>query len=228
MDAPPVYIVLTTYNRTSLAIRTIDGIKENLIYPNYGWIICDDGSPPEHMEAVLAAVGTDHYVFTYNGERRGVGHNMNWALAKLRTMDVSLCLMNEGDWLLENPFDLSPYVNLLTNRTEIGMCRMGYLSAGLNANVISAEGKLWLKFVQQGAQYIYAGHASLRHLRLHDKVGMFAEGLAPGATELDFCGKYNATPHAPAITWCLDYGSFGPFAHIGSESLADVWPKNGG
>lgn len=222
MDQVPIWILLTTYKRTEIAIKTIRGIKENFLWGNIGWIVTDDGTGGDHLSTLVNEIGGSYAVASYDGARKGVGHNMNWGLRKIWEMGAELTLMLEDDWYLDKPFDPTPHVNLLMNNPDAGMIRFGYLSEGLLADVVSKENRLWLKFRQNGYQYIYAGHASLRHKRFHQKVDMFSEGLAPGWNELDFCDKYNKTPHAPSIYWDLTYGNIGPFHHIGSESLADV------
>lgn len=222
MTIPPIWVLLTTYQRTDIALQTIRGIKKNLQYANIGWVITDDSTGGDHLQRLKDEIGTTYSMVTYDNEKHlGVGHNMNHGLRKIWEMGADLTLVLEDDWLLEKPFDPTNAVNLLMNNADIGMVRWGYLSAGLNADVISRENHLWLKFNANNYQYIYAGHASLRHKRLHQSAGMFTEGLRPGANELDFCGKYNSKPN-PAIVWDMDYGHIGPFAHIGSESLADV------
>jgi len=52
-ELPRVAIVLVTYARTKYAVRTAESVCKNLIYPNVGWYVGDDGSPPEHMQAIL-------------------------------------------------------------------------------------------------------------------------------------------------------------------------------
>lgn len=226
MVNPPVYVLLTTYNRTSTALKTIQAIKENLKYDNYGFMISDDGSEdPDHISQLLEEIHGFVPCYLYNGERKGVGHGMNYCMQYLWALGVNHIMMVEDDWLLTKPLYLQAYVNLLSNYPDIGMIRFGYLSAGLSGNLISAENKLWWKFSKNDYQYIYTGHASIRHKRLHDFCGLFSEGLSPGQNELDFCAKYNSTVNAPAIVWDAEYGMFGPFDHIGGTSLADITPE---
>lgn len=222
MELVPLWILLTTYTRTEIAIKTIRGIKENFNYGNIGWVITDDSTGGDHLKKLRDEIGGTYAIEVYDNEKRlGVGHNMNWGLRKIWEMGADLCCVLEDDWLCHQPFDPTSAVNLLMNNSDIGMVKWGYLSAGANADVISREDRLWLKFNQNGYTYVYTGHASLRHKRLHQHVGMFSEGLSPGTSELDFCAKYNAKG-SPAIVWPLDYGHQGPFVHIGDLSLADT------
>lgn len=225
MEIPPIWILMTTYKRTEIAKRTIQGIKENFIYPNIGWVITDDGTGGDHLQQLKDEIGGSYALYTYDGERRGVGHNMNWGLRKIWEMGADLTMVLEDDWYCHKPYDPTSCVNLLMNHNDIGMVRLGYLSSGIQSEIIAREDRLWLKIQQNGYQYIYAGHASIRHKRLHQSVGMFDEGLAPGANELNFCGRYNHTFGAPSIVWPLEYGNIGPFVHIGSESLNGIQPE---
>lgn len=219
---PPIWILLTTYKRTEIALRTIQSIKQNLQYSNIGWVVVDDGTGGDHLKQLTDEIGWSYQIHTYDGQRKGVGHNMNVGLKKIDELGGELILVEEEDWLLNAPFDPTPHVNLLMNNEDIGMVRMGYLSAGLSGEIVALENKLWLKFYKTQYVYTYAGHANLRHKRFHERIGMYSEGLPPGANELDFCAKYNSTDNPPAIVWDLDYNHIGPFHHIGGISLADT------
>lgn len=224
---PVVAILLTTFeeegksDRTNAALRTIRGIKQNLIYDQVLWYISDDASPTVHTQAIVNEIGPSYQIHLYNSMGRNVGHGMNHCLKHLWEMGIELTMILEDDWELVHPLNFHHHVNLLTNHADIGMIRMGYLSAGIKAELIARENKLWWKIENNGYQYQYAGHASLRHKRFHDTVGMFSEGLRAGENELDFCAKFNAAKDPPAIVWDAEYGQMGAFAHIGGVSVAD-------
>lgn len=226
-DYPPVWIILTTYKRAELAIRTIKAIKQNLIWPNIGWFIADDGSSDVEIGQMVQAIGPANALDVYKGERKGVGHNMNHAMRTIFNHGAEMYMMMEDDWELIRPLDLSLYVNLLLNHQDIGMVRLGYLSTGLSGSLIARENHLWWQFNRDGYQYVFSGHACIRHKRMVDTYGFYSEGLSPGQNELDYCAKFNAIPEGPAIVWDADFGWNGPFAHIGSQSLADIQPEGG-
>lgn len=219
---PPIWIILTTYRRLEIALQTIRAIKTNFQYPNLGFLVCDDGTGGNHISRITNEIGTSYSTYVYDSQRRGVGHGMNWGINKVKELGDTLFLMLEDDWECVKPYDPTPAVRLLVNHEDIGMVRLGYMSAGLSGEIIARENKLWLQFAKTNYTYTFSGHASLRHLRLHQNVAMYSEGLSPGTNELDFCAKYNATPHAPAIVWDMEYGHQGPFHHIGDISLADT------
>ncbi len=226
-DLPKFSIILTTYQRTDVALQTIAAIKKYLEYDLEPiWLVSDDGSPPEHTQAIREAIGPDATLDMFNANRRGVGVGMNWGLRRSWELGAEYHMILEDDWELLAPLDLATYVNLLRDEEAFGMIRMGYLSYGLQGTLVPRNKKMWWIFNQYPIyQYTYSGHASLRHKRFHDKYGMFAEGLAPGLTELDMCAKVNKRLDGPRIVWQSAWGNQGPFVHIGTQSLADIEPN---
>lgn len=225
-DYPPIWVMLTTYRRTEMALRTVRAIKQNLIYPNLGWYISDDGTDdPNHINSILEEIGSEYQKHTYNSARKGVGHGMNYVLQNVFEHYGHLVLSMEDDWELNRPVEFVPYVKTLMDHPEHGMIRFGYLSPNLLGYNISEEGKLFWRLDNNGETYRYAGHPHLKHLRFHEFYGYFDEGLTPGMTELSMCGKTNAKPGGPNILYPCDCGQWGFFGHIGADSLADVEPN---
>lgn len=222
-EYPEVAILMTTYKRTDTAVRTIAGIRNHLDYPNVSWFVSDDGSEQSHLTALAQALKGCRARW-YNSNRRGVGHGMNTCLAKI-FQETPFVMILEDDWELRQDLDLRPYVRLLAANEDVGMIRMGLMSPGLSAELVHYEGQLWWKFNRNGYQYIFTGHAALRHRRFFERVGYYEEGATPGQTEVDMCYKYTVAPEAPAILWPAHFGDFGPFAHIGAESLGNVEPE---
>lgn len=218
-DWPLVVALLVTYKRTELAVRTVLGVRRYLDYPNIVWHVTDDGSSEEHVKAIQTAIDVG-CGFT-NANRRGVGVSQNMGMdAALLRADYILWL--EDDWELTAPFDLRPCVQLLAENDALGMVRLGYISPGIRGELIAGAGRLWWQ-LEKGPTYTFTGHASLRHRRFCEAYGHYVEGLAPGATELHYCGTVNGRP-GPAIVVPAFTGEWGPFGHIGCESLKDVMP----
>ncbi len=220
-DWPLVVIMLITYMRTDLAVRTVKGVKEKLAYPNLGWHIADDGSTKEHIEALFEAIGQP--VPVTNANRKGVGRSMNLGMREC-LLRGSYILWLEDDWELVRPLELWPCVQLLGQVEDIGMVRLGYISPGLRGQLISHADRLWWKLEKTGFHYVFAGHASLRHAKFVAAYGNYREGLTPGETELYMCSQFNDTP-GPTVALPCDGGAWGYFAHIGGESLNNVRPE---
>jgi hypothetical protein len=212
-----------------MCLRTVRGIKENLRWPNLGFILVDDGSGQEYVDRVVEEIGVTNHLWVYQSNHKGVGHNMNVGLQHIFDLGGELLMLLEDDWELTTPLDLTPYVNVVLNN-DVGLIRMGYLNVGLRAELVSHENMLWwqLERKPEVQQYTYTGHAGLRHKRLFDRVGMFSEGLSPGQNELDYCSKYNYAQNPPAILWPAEWGVWGKFEHIGGDSLSSIVPGGGG
>lgn len=221
-DWPLVVALLITYKRTNLAVRTIEGVQNNLVYPKdrLSWHVADDGSPAEHKDLLLRLCG-EGTSYT-NAERKGVGRSMNLGMqAALQRADYILWL--EDDWELTQQFDLRPCVQLLEESQDLGMVRLGYISPGISGKLVSGAGRLWWR-LQKGETYTFTGHASLRHKRFCQVYGAYHEGLTAGETELWYCGKVNGTI-GPDVVVPAFTGEWGAFGHIGGESLKDVRPE---
>ena len=218
-------VLLTTYNRTEIALKTIAHVLENLEYEDYFFLIADDGSDEGHLATLCQACGPK-FLDALDVQRKGVGVGMNWGLLRSVELGAEHIMILEDDWALVQKFNPAPAMGLLSDdHNDIGMIRYGYLSPGPRGEIITGSGKLWLKLQQYAEfQYTYAGHASIRHIKFHRYYGMFTEGLSPKLNELDFCAKVNAKPAGPRVAWCMDYGDQGPFVHIGAVSLGGIEP----
>ena len=164
----PIIVVLQTWERTDVALRTIAAAKT---YLRYGgdllWYVADDGSRPEHYEAVLAAVGT---VWGAHSVRRGYGANCNaaWAAANQRS---ALTLWLEDDWELRQPLDLYPYACLLMETAEIGLVRLGCLNLDIRGRTWAHGGLVYWKLDREPhipGTPVFTGHPSLRHRRYRE------------------------------------------------------------
>lgn len=221
---PAVYILLTTYKRTDTALRTIQNIKEKLVYENYGWYVSDDGSSQEHINAVMDAIGTDYHRYFFNSNRKGVGYGMNSCLMQLWQMGVDLVISMEDDWELNRPLDLVPYVKTLVDHPENSLIRFGYLAEGLLGRTIAFEGQMYWNLIHDSYTYRFAGHPHLKHRRFHDHYGYYDEGWPAGKTELSMAGKVNLK-EGPNLLYPTDCATYGFFSHIGTESLKDLKPE---
>lgn len=225
IDWPMVTCVLTTYKRTELARRTIVGVHKHLVYPHnrLRWHIADDGSDEGHVQALVEAIPDTVPVTLSNAKRKGVRKSMNMAIDVCYNFS-NYFLWLEDDWELEEPFDLRPCVILLgETHLNVGMVRLGYLSLGVEGEVISSAGMLWWR-LYKGHQYTFSGHAALRNKAFIDSYHPYREGLRPGETEIEMCTKFNRLS-GPDIAYPAYVGIWGPFKHIGGESYKDMVPE---
>lgn len=219
-----IYAILTTYKRQKLALRTIKGVKDFAQYSDgFKWILCDDGSGDDYLNPLLELVGSD-LAGVVEGNRHGVGYMMNRAIEQVKTIGGQLMLFLEDDWELREtvPFDID--ASVLLDESTTGMIRYGYLSPGLQATLVPYKNQLYWRADNNGYQYRFTGHPSLRHIRFHQSYGLYAEGITPGQTELDFCAKVNAGRVYDPCVLIPAYRPYGVFHHIGSESLGNIEP----
>lgn len=228
MTRPPITIILQTFKRTDVALRTIAAANAYLSYSGeMGWYLADDGSPQAHVDAVrevihdtVNPVGSRGPCAFYGGhsERRGYGANANaaWAAADLVG---PLTLWLEDDWELRQPVDLTPYADALAD-PEVGMVRLGYLNRGIAGSTVAAAGRLYWRLYHEPVEpveLVFTGHPSLRHSRYRDAYGLYPTDLGPGDTELAYAYRYRiGQGGAPWIVWPVDWPAGGHFAHIGT------------
>ncbi len=214
----PITVILQTYRRTDVALRTIAAARRNLHYggPLY-WYVADDGSPEEHVNAVLEAVGGD--LLAYHSARRGYGGNANAAWDAADQVS-NLTFWLEDDWELRQPLDLYAYAALLMETHEVGMVRLGALNLDIRGRTWAHGDKVYWKLDKEphhDGTPVFTGHPSLRHRRYRDVYGKYPEGLLPGETELAYAYQFRWAPQdAPGIVWPADYPAMGYFGHIGS------------
>jgi hypothetical protein len=211
----PITVLLLTYQRTDVALRTIAAARYYLRYDDIRYYVADDGSAAAHYDAVREAVGTE--LWGCHSARRGYGGNANaaWDAAAARG---ALTFWLEDDWELTAPLDLYPYAALLMEREDIGMVRLGYLNAGIQGRTIAHHDLLYWQLDHmpiQDWQLVFTGHPSLRHQRYRTVYGDYPIGRSPGDTELDYAYAYRIGS-GPAIVWPADWPTSGRFAHIGA------------
>lgn len=228
MEWPKIAIMIITYKRFDLAARTIEGVAKNLVYSGpWHWHIADDGTNNGHIDKLANEIHSNRPTserITYtDAQRKGVGASMNLGQQACYSF-ADYILWLEDDWLLQNKFDLHPLVQMLAERQDIGMVRLGYLQLGLKATTISAANHLWWLLHRDSLdKFIFAGHAALRHKRFYESYGAYKEGLSPGDTEIKYVERFHAVK-GPEVVWPAWVGCWGPFAHIGQASLGDLKP----
>lgn len=221
IPAPPVCVCLLTYQRTSLALKTIQGIVENLDYPLplLSWYIADDGSSDEHFGAIWKCLqDAGHKISGYHHERMGpfpyCGAGWNRAMS-VGHEHAPILLWLEDDWVLMRKMDIRPYVRLLQEREDVGLVRLAHLPVGNTVFTTGHNGIHYLQYLRTNP-YAYSGNPLLRHVRMRQAYGDFATDRTPGEVELDYDEKYHNLP-GPDIWRPVDLGGWGIFGHIGTD-----------
>jgi len=228
MTEPLLGIAFVTYKRTDLALLSIQSVSEKLIYPKdkRAWFINDDGSPQEHVDAIknlLLELGENlMFINTerFGGKTYSCGKGWNLALEKAHQFSEIIMFL-EDDWSLKEPLDISSYVQLLIDREDVGMVRLGGLATGSNVDIVGHKGLIYLNY-SKSCPYAYSGNPSLRHTRFTKAYGWYTEEGHPGIIELHYDTKFR-TIAGPEIWRPAEMTSSGIFAHLGVEkSFTDV------
>lgn len=223
VPAPPICVVLLTYLRTEMAVRTIRGVCENLDYPKelLSFYVADDGSSAGHVQVLLDEIqrggvkiaGYHNEKFVPGSTHCGIGWNT--ALQKGHQA-ADIVLWMEDDWELRTKFDIRPYIRMLTERTDIGAVRLCQLALGNDLRVQGHRGLHYLEYLRSSA-YAYSGNPHFRHARFSEYYGLFKIDANPGDIELDYDSKFRAMPDGPGIWRPADIPAWGVFGHIGRE-----------
>lgn len=240
-DWPRVTILLLTYEdgQRHTAERTLRAALDGITYSGELAVhIADDGSVEGHREALHELAGGYQQVVSAvvtNANRRGYGHSYNLATQEVHGHSGCVLVL-EDDWELTVPLDLDPLVETLLHGTDsaehhvVGCIRLGYL--GFTQRLLgevahTPAGPMLLLDWKSSEPHVAAGHPRLETVDWERNVGPWAEGLAPGATEFDWC-------HRPAarvgVAWPLNYGPASQqanslFVHTGAHGLGEVAPE---
>ena len=224
---PRVAIGLVTYRRTEMALTTIRSTIQNLQYPKelLSWYVGDDGSPLQHVKSIHSLlVNEGQKIHGFHEERlrhpgqedthnAGIGWNRCLGICH-QWSDYVLWL--EDDWNLDKPLDLEPYVKLLQNNEEVGICSFRILSTGADIHTVGYDGRVYLQY-ERRTQYAFSGNPYLRHARYTRHYGTFAEDRNPGLMELHQDDQYRLAMQGPRIWRPADISIWGSWKHIGSE-----------
>jgi glycosyltransferase involved in cell wall biosynthesis len=226
LDYPVVTVLIITFKRFQLAKKTIESIKENLEYPNLRFHIADDGSGPEHIQKLFEVIGNKYPISVTNSERGGLSKNTNMGIeACLKYFDYYLQL--QDDFVLTHPLDLKPSVQLLAERNDIGMVRLGRLNPYMSGTVFEAINRYWWLLKRKSDTYVYTENPHLCHKRFPMTYGKMREDLKMGHAELEMCSRFNNSS-GPEIVWPAWLSTTDMFQHIGdSQSYHWVMEREG-
>lgn len=238
-DWPRVTVLLLTYEdgERNTAQATLRDALDGLHYSGPLAVhIADDGSVPGHVDALRNLAGSYGHVLdvgSTDAERHGYGRSYNLATQAVHEAGYDgIVLPLEDDWSLTRPLDLDPLVETLRlPDTGLGIAciRMGYLgfTQPLYGQVVHTPAGPMLRLnAHSDEPHVPSGHPRLETVTYQRAVGPWTEGLAPGATEFDWCHRPRARM---GVAWPFDLGpasqrSDSLFVHTGAHGLGEVEP----
>lgn len=189
---PPLTILVVTYDRPQEIRRTIDTLLHRIDYRgSIHWHIADDASPGTYIADLLDDYRYLHLSHTVTN-RQGWGANVNKALSSIATDYIYL---NEDDYVAQVDIDLNQGVALLEANADLGIVRYD----GIEGHTLDLElreqdtriGRLNYLRIRKDSPHlnVYSHRPHLKHRRLHDAVGLYAECLPLGQTEEEFAHR---------------------------------------
>jgi glycosyltransferase involved in cell wall biosynthesis len=177
-------VVITTFNRKDILKETIGRVAEHIKYSGgeVRVFIADDGSTDGTQE--MAASWPFCRIVQSN--RAGLGGNANAGL-KMAFQFSDVVFQFQDDMWIDGPLDMTPHVQLLREKPEIGWIRIGhYLNHNFTAQM---RGEYWHLLWNSQEYYIASDQPHVKHRRFHDFFGYYPEGLKIADTENSWCGR---------------------------------------
>lgn len=228
-EIPKLYVMLLTYAddvkspRAKYAEKTLRSALDNLKYSGPLSVhIADDGSPDAHrtkLEKIAGGYANVQGVTVTNAQRSGYGASYNLATQVVHNW-ADIVIPLEDDWELTEPLDLDPLVDTLWN-SQIECIRLGYLgfTQALRGELMHSFGRTYLLLNHDSPErHVSAGHPRIETIAYERAVGPWEEGLDPGATEFDWCGRAGSRH---GVAWVMGSPLDGFFKHIGTIQARD-------
>jgi len=233
MEWPKVCCVLATYKRTETALKTIDSLREHLIYPNLHFHVADDGSGKTddgtdrwHVGVLTERIAEFYPEVTWHEMNTPPGHfntggNLNRAIrfAKENGMDQYALVFD--DWARTAPLDLRPAVDVLDTHPQVGFVRLSYWVPGLAGHALRLDSPrthgchIWFRLIRKWClenpwerqTYLVSTQPYVAHMRFHDAYGFHPENCNPGEAEVGLGHQYNSVPHENGPQILFDIGA---------------------
>jgi glycosyltransferase involved in cell wall biosynthesis len=223
---PQLTILIVTYDRPREIRQVIDSLRVHIHYPGpITWHIADDSSPGNYIADLLNDYKTLAFHHTITN-RQGWGANVNKALQSITTDYIYL---NEDDYIVQKDLDLASGVALLESNTDLGIVRYdGIAGHTLNLELREQNTRLgrlnYLRISKHSPHLnVYSNRPHLKHRRLHNTMGLYAEGLSLGQTEEEFAHRVkDKFPNGPHVAILPD-GIPRAFDHIGVSRQGSVF-----
>lgn len=222
-----ITIVATTYCpegdagtlRADAAIVTMDTWEKNVrTLEQVKLVIADDGSAPVHWSRLKEWAGLwRRGPVVYTQGRGGVGASLNRGF-DAASGDVILYAVD--DWALTYPFNVDPWVRLLRECEDVGVCRLGPPHPGnvMTAKPYTEDWQGWAARLSL-VGVVASQRPALWHRRMLAYYGPFLEDVNALECEAEFDSRL--TDAGPAVVLAMPH----PWQHIDSVELADVDPK---
>lgn len=212
----PVTIVMTTwftqFQRLHLAEQTLESWKYKLLYSGELRLhVADDGSTL-NFEPEKIWDGPVTYSKQF---RHGVGASLNKGFAEAYKTSPYI-FYGVDDWILQEPFDLDPWIRLLREREDVGIVRLGPPHPNLKGTIetLTEDWQGWgLRLDRYGLTV--GDRPMLVHKRWTDYYGWRKEDCNAQECERLESVKYADMPEGPSII----YAVYHPWFHYHLDTV---------
>ena len=187
-------VVITTHNRTRIAIECIKSLINNLKYDGkIQYIIADDRSKESHIPFLMETFQrygiNDVIVCKTNDLNYGLGASMNNGLNEAFKLS-DFVLTTEDDWILQKELNITKYCNLIYENENVFGIRLACLFWTVTKNEefdIIYENERF--FTLKGSAF--NNQVMLRHKRCYDKLGYYPVNVSSDESESFLRQKYD-------------------------------------
>lgn len=220
MEMPQLSVLLPTYLRPKILVKTIKLLETNLQYSGkVQYLIGNDGDPL--LDDFGALVGDIHSpIIVLNQTTGSLGANLN----RLIHFSGDLMLQMDDDHWLIKPINIDKCVEKLYNDPRAGWIKL--MGIGAHRYKADLEEIFWRIDWESPEVYIPSNRPHLKRKRFHEYFGYYIEGMKLGQTEENFChrcidlSRLNTEPYFVYIP--LDLPTESAWDHVG-----DSWQLRG-
>jgi hypothetical protein len=218
----PITIIMTVWfidkQRKQAAENTLQSWNDRLMYEGDIHLhVADDGSTLKWKPEKF----WKRSEITYSRqERHGVGASLNAGIKKAHTIFLYMV----DDWSLSQSFDITPWVQVLTENNNLGIVRLGPPHPDMTGTIkmFTTNWQGWGLLLNR--HHFAIGHRpQLIHQRLIEYYGWFDEDTSALECERLYNQRWVEDRNGPGAILALPH----PFIHSGSESVSDldIWKK---
>ena len=187
---PGVTLLVTHYNRSGSLERLLRSFSE--LYCRFDSIVVsDDGSKPEHLNAVRALIKKYGFQLVTTPKNKGLGNNINKGQDAVKT---PYTLYVQEDFIPQPAFatHFKDALDIMNQEQDLDIIRFyayfpyPYLEPygkGFSRMVY----KPWPWYSNHLKFYLYSDHPHLRRSNFLQKFGRYAEGIHSDKTEYKMC-----------------------------------------
>ena len=169
--------------------KTIQSLKQHMIYPNYSWHIADDGSGNDFQQRVIAMLEGDRYTLTDTKACGDIAKNVNLAQEAAYSRS-NIAVVWHDDRPLPWPLDLRPYVQMLLEYEDAGRIRVRPRPPWFNSSSVSRCGHKWWRIHKDSPGSFFGFGPNINHRRILEAYGPWPEGLRPDITEKEMGWRF--------------------------------------